>query len=86
MFIDNGKVYYVFDILEELDVCCEVEKVAGNYSFCYDFFMCSSMCNSEMFVVDEVEKFLVVGIFYIICLKVFIDEIIMIQDSVWGEV
>lgn len=54
--------------------------------FKYDVIVCMCMCNSISMSVEEVEVVLEKGVLYVVCFKVFDNEMIFFEDIVWGEV
>lgn len=84
--VNTGHAYYAFDTPEELDARRQLEKEKGNHSFKYNYAVRQEMNNSERIGEEETKKRLEAGEPFAIRLKIPVDEAIVINDLVRGEV
>jgi glutamyl-tRNA synthetase len=83
--IKDGHAYYAFDTPEELDAMREKLKATGSNSLQYDHNIRMNMNNSLRLLPEETQQLLDAGTPYVIRIKVDIDEHIVFEDMIRGE-
>jgi glutamyl-tRNA synthetase len=83
--LDEGNAYYAFDTAEDLD---ELRKKAeaNKSTFKYDAFTREDLCNSLTLTPKQVEEKLNSGAEYTIRIKTPLEETILVNDIIRGEV
>ena len=83
--LDEGNAYYAFDTAEDLD---ELRKKAeaNKSTFKYDAFTREDLCNSLTLTPKQVEEKLNSGAEYTIRIKTPLEETILVNDMIRGEV
>ena len=84
--LNNGSAYYAFDTPEELEVMREAMRVKGVHSPKYDHGMRVRARNSLTLTATEVNDLLTSGAPYTVRLKMPLDQNVIFQDNVRGEI
>ncbi len=83
--IKDGKAYYAFDTVEELDQMRELLKTKGSSSLQYDHRVRMNMNNSLRLLPEETAQLLKEAKPYVIRIKIDADEHILFTDMIRGE-